>query len=44
MWLQEASIGEMVLAWAEKAYTFRELVHAIHKSGAASMTLHETAN
>ena len=35
MWLLEATNDEVLLAWAEEAYSFRELVNAIHKAGAA---------
>ena len=35
MWLFEATSVEIMLAWAEEAYSFRELVTAIHKTGAA---------
>ena len=35
MWLLEATDDEILLAWAEEAYSFRELVNAIHRSGAA---------
>jgi len=34
MWLREASDDDLILAWAEEAYTFRQLAHAIHRSGA----------
>ena len=32
-WLQEATRDDMLLAWAEKAYTWPELAAAIHRSG-----------
>lgn len=35
MWLLEATDDEILLAWAEEAYSFRELVNAIHNAGAA---------
>lgn len=34
MWLREATDDDLILAWAEEAYTFRQLAHAIHRSGA----------
>jgi len=34
MWWQEATNDELVLAWAEDVYSFRELVAAIHAAGA----------
>ena len=37
MWVQEASDAEMALAWAEEAYTFRELVAAIERAGATQI-------
>ncbi len=36
MWVIEATDAELALAWIEEAYTFRELVAAIHRTGAAS--------
>ena len=35
MWVLEATWTETLLAWAEEAYSWRELVRAIHASGAA---------
>ena len=35
MWVLEATWTEMLLAWAEEAYSWRELVNAIHAAGAA---------
>ena len=35
MWLREAPIDEVVLACAEEAYTLRELITAIHRTGNA---------
>ena len=32
-WLQEATREDLVEAWAENAYTWRELAAAIHRSG-----------
>ena len=34
MWLFEATNDEIMLAWAEEAYSFRDLVNAIHEAGA----------
>ena len=34
MWMLEASSEDVILAWAEEAYTFRELVEAIHRANA----------
>ena len=34
MWLREATDDDLILAWAEEAYTFRQLARAIHRSGA----------
>ena len=36
MWLREAPTDEVVLACAEEAYTLRELITAIHRTGNAS--------
>ena len=36
MWLFEATNDEIMLAWAEEAYSFRDLVNAIHQAGAAA--------
>ena len=33
-WMLEASNEDIILAWAEEAYTMRELVAAIHRAGA----------
>ncbi|MCY4664609.1 MAG: hypothetical protein OXC00_08095, partial [Acidimicrobiaceae bacterium] len=35
MWLREAPIDEILLACAEEAYTLRELIAAIHRTGNA---------
>ena len=35
MWLREAPIDEVLLACAEEAYTLRELIAAIHRTGNA---------
>ena len=35
MWLREATDDELILAWTEEAYSFRQLANAIHRSGAA---------
>ena len=35
MWLREAPIDDVVLACAEEAYTLRELIAAIHRTGNA---------
>ena len=35
MWLREATDDELILAWTEEAYTFRQFANAIHRSGAA---------
>lgn len=32
-WLQEATREDLLEAWAENAYTWRELARAIHRSG-----------
>ena len=32
MWFLEATNGELVTAWAEEAYSFRELVSAVHRA------------
>ncbi len=34
MWIREATDAELALAWIEEAYTFRELVAAVHRAGA----------
>ena len=36
MWVMEAEWGETLRAWAEEAYTVRELVAAIHRTGTAT--------
>ena len=33
MWASEASIAEIILGWAQRAYTIRELVAAMHRAG-----------
>lgn len=33
VWMSEATNEEITLAWLEEAYTYRDLVSAIHKSG-----------
>ena len=32
MWASEASIAEIILGWAQRAYTIRELVAAMHRA------------
>ena len=32
MWASEASIAEIILGWAQRAYTIRELVAAMHQA------------
>ena len=34
MWMLEASNEDVILAWAEEAYTIRELVAAVHRANA----------
>ena len=34
MWMLEASNEDIILAWAEEAYTVRELVAAVHRANA----------
>ena len=33
MWAREAEPAQIILAWAEEVYTFRELVAAFHRAG-----------
>ena len=33
VWLQEAEREEMIVAWAEGAYSWRKLAEAIHRAG-----------
>jgi len=33
MWASETSIAEIILGWAQRAYTIRELVAAMHRAG-----------
>ena len=34
MWMLEATDEDVILAWAEEAYTLRDLVAAAHRAGA----------
>lgn len=34
MWMLEATDEDVILAWAEEAYTLRDLVAAVHRAGA----------
>ena len=33
MWGGEATLEDLVEAWAQHAYTFRQLVQALHRAG-----------
>ena len=33
MWGSEASLADLLEAWAQQAYTFRQLVAALHRAG-----------
>ncbi len=37
VWMREASDAEVALGWIEEAYTFRDLVAAVHRAGAAGV-------
>ena len=37
MWAREATDAELLMAWMEEVYTDRELVAAIHRTGAADI-------
>ena len=36
MWIQEATVEDIMFAWAEEVYTMRQLVQVLHASGNAN--------
>ena len=44
MWAAEATPSELLQAWAERAYTFRQLVRAMHHAGFSYSACARTVN